>query len=226
MSQDLPDQAKLRILVVDDHEIVLNGTVNPLKAQYPDAEILTAQTEEIALLLVKRVQPDLVMLDLSIPETVGGQPRKDIGIQLLRTLLQSYPELNLTVQTSYVEALTQVRHEIEGHRGGFTVVGKDFSSAEMLRRVDWALNGVTHTKDMRWGLEFKPEWMTVLQLAFKEGLQDRAIAQRMNVSDRTVRHYWTKIYDALDLYPEDCRKDGKSIRTQAGIRAREEFLID
>jgi DNA-binding NarL/FixJ family response regulator len=61
-----------------------------------------------------------------------------------------------------------------------------------------------------------------LRLAFKEGLQDKAIAEEINVAERTVRHYWTKVQDALEVYPEA----GKNIRIQTEIRAREEGLID
>jgi DNA-binding NarL/FixJ family response regulator len=62
----------------------------------------------------------------------------------------------------------------------------------------------------------------VLQLAFNEGLQDTAIAERINVAERTVRHYWTKIQDVLGVYPDA----GKNLRIQTEIRAREEGLID
>ncbi len=75
---------------------------------------------------------------------------------------------------------------------------------------------------MQAGLEVKPEWLTLLTLAFGEGLQDKAIAQRMRVSERTVRHYWTKVQDALEIYPEE----GKNIRIQTEMRSREEGLID
>jgi DNA-binding NarL/FixJ family response regulator len=94
---------------------------------------------------------------------------------------------------------------------------------EMLTKVDWALQGLIYTpREMRSGLEVKPEWLEVLQLAFRQGLQDKAIAERMNVSERTVRHYWTKIQDALSVYPDA----GKNIRIQTEMRAREEGLID
>ena len=52
----------------------------------------------------------------------------------------------------------------------------------------------------------KPEWLQVLQLAFQESLQDKAIAERMNVGERTVRHYWSKIQDVLDVYPDERQK--------------------
>ena len=221
----------LKILVIDDHEVVLGGTIDLLKRQYPHANILTAQTVDEAKqqLQVHRSQlPDLVVLDLSLPDKPGSIAQAESGIRLLKTLMQDHPTLNLTVQSTHVKALVRIKPDIDKHGGGFTVADKSLSSKEMLHRVDWALNGITHTKDIRRGkmLEIKPDWLNVLKLAFYEGLQDRAIAERMNVSERTVRHYWTKIQDLLDVYPEEDKQDGKNIRIQTEIRAREEGLID
>ncbi|MDY6936677.1 MAG: response regulator transcription factor [Cyanobacteriota bacterium] len=216
---------KLKILVVDDHEIVLGGTIDLLKQQYPDAEIFTAQTARATLEQVKKVHPDLVVMDLSIPDSDGETARIDTGIQVLRTLMQTYSNLNLTVQSTYVRSLVRIRPEIDAHKGGFTAIDKSLSSQEMLTRLEWARQGVTHTKDIQGvqtGLEVKPEWLTLLGLAFGEGLQDKAIAKRMQVSERTVRHYWTKVQDVLEVYPEA----GKNIRIQTEMRAREEGLID
>lgn len=223
-----PEIARLekpKILVVDDHAVVLGGTIDLLKQKYPEADILTAQTGRETLDAVARSQPDLVVMDLSIPEAEGITARIDTGLQVLRTLMEKHPHLNLMVQSTYVRSLVRIRPEIDSHTGGFTVTDKGLSGQEMLTRVDWALQGVTHTKDIKGvqaGLEVKPEWLTLLTLAFGEGLQDKAIAQRMRVSERTVRHYWTKVQDALEIYPEE----GKNIRIQTEMRAREEGLID
>lgn len=214
-----------KILVVDDHAVVLGGTIDLVKQKYPEAEILTAQTARETLEKVARSQPELVVMDLSIPEAEGATARIDTGLQVLRTLMDKYPHLNLMVQSTYVRSLVRIRPEIDSHTGGFTVTDKGLSGQEMLTRVGWALEGVTHTKDIKGvqaGLEVKPEWLTLLTLAFGEGLQDKAIAQRMRVSERTVRHYWTKVQDALEIYPEE----GKNIRIQTEMRAREEGLID
>lgn len=70
--------------------------------------------------------------------------------------------------------------------------------------------------------EVKLEWIELLSLAFKEGLEDKVIADRMKVSLRTVRHYWAKVQDVLGVYLED----GKSLRIQTEKRAREEGFID
>ncbi|MEQ9000683.1 MAG: response regulator transcription factor [Coleofasciculus sp. B1-GNL1-01] len=209
--------------MVDDHEAVLDGTVNMLTKQYPEADVITAQTARGAQQQVEGAQPDLAILDLSIPEQPGDMARTETGIQLVRTLMEQYPTLNIVVQSAHVRSLVRLKPAISTHEGGFTIVDKSLPLQEMLTKVDWALQGVVYTpREMRTGLEVKPEWLELLTLAFQEGLQDKAIAQQMNIAERTVRHYWTKVQDALGVYPEP----GKNIRIQTQMRAKEEGLID
>jgi DNA-binding NarL/FixJ family response regulator len=223
MSQDSPKTGTLKILVVDDHELILSGTLDLLKRHYPQAEILTAKTTQQALDQVEAFSPDLVIMDLSLPETCGDTAEINRGIKSLEILMKNYPALNLVVQSSYVKALVRIKPDIDAHEGGFTVADKGLSSQEMLSRIDLALIGVTHTKDLKMPPgEVKPEWIEVLNLAFEEGLEDRVIAERMRIAPRTVRHYWTKVQDVLGVYPED----GKSLRIQTEKRAREEGFID
>ncbi|MGF1534958.1 MAG: DNA-binding response regulator [Elainellaceae cyanobacterium] len=214
---------KPTFVVVDDHESVLGGTVAALEKEYPEAKIVTASTAQQARDQVAGAHPNIVVMDLSIPETAKDTAQTDTGIQLLRTLMEENASLNIVVQSAHVKSLVRLKPMIDTHEGGFTIVDKGLSLKEMLIKVDWALQGLIYTpRDMRSGLEVKPEWLDVLILAFQQGLQDKAIAEQMNVSERSVRHYWTKVQDALDVYPEA----GKNIRIQTQIRAREEGLID
>lgn len=219
------EKALLKILVIDDHESVLGGTVDVLRKNYPRAEFFTAINANKAHTQLTTSQPDLVVMDLSIPENPKVTARPDIGVQLLRILMKDHPNLNIVVQSAHIRTLVRIRPDIDIHKGGFTVVDKSLSTEEMLTRVDWALQGLTHTKDIKGihsGLEVKPEWLRVLTLAFEEGLQDKTIAEKMCISERMVRHYWSKLQDALNVYPEE----GKNIRIQTEIRARTEGLID
>jgi DNA-binding NarL/FixJ family response regulator len=223
MPQSTTQPIVLKILVVDDHEMVLNGTIAALKQHYADADILIARTAQQALLLAESRKPTLAVVDLSMPDTAGDSARPDVGIQLLKTLMEQYPLLNIVVQSAHTRSLVRLKPTISSHEGGFTIADKSLPMQEMLTKVDWALQGLIYTpREMRNGLEVKPEWMEVLHLAFEEGLQDKAIAERMNVAERTVRHYWTKIQDALSVYPDT----GKNIRIQTEMRAREEGLLD
>jgi DNA-binding NarL/FixJ family response regulator len=223
MNSTLSKQKLITILVVDDHESVLNGTIFALKQQYPEAKILQALTAQEAIAKMHSFELDLILIDLSLPEQAGGVAKSDVGIQMLKTILQKYPDLNIVVQSANVRSLVRLRPDIYEHEAGFAVADKGASLQDMLTKVEWSIQGLIYTpKDMRTGLELKEEWITLLQLAFDEGLQDKEIAKRMNVAERTVRHYWSKIQDALEIYPET----GKNIRIQTEILAREEGLID
>lgn len=214
---------KPKIVVVDDHELVLQGTESALKKQYPEAELLIAQTPQDAQKLVEEYSPDLVILDLCIPKSFGSSPHVEIGLQFLRVLMDHYPTLNIAVQSANTKSLIRLKPQIDAHEGGFTVIDKSCSRQEMLTKISLSLQGFVHTpKELRAGLEIKPEWLEVMRLAFEEGLQDKAIAKRMNLSERTVRHYWTKILDVLDIHPEE----DYNLRVLVKIRAREEGLID
>ncbi|MFN6462108.1 MAG: response regulator [Nostoc sp. DedVER02] len=216
----------MRILLIDDHELILAGTFNLLQQQYPQADIVKVKTVFEAREEIATSSFDLIFMDLSIPEEIGMTAQIDTGINLLQQLLQKYPQQNFLVQSSYVKALVRIKYEIDEHQGGFAIADKGLSEQEMLTRVYIAIQGATHTQDIKNGLELKPEWLDVLKLAFEEGLTDKLISERMFRSERAVRTYWTKIQDVLGLYPEDCKKEGKNIRIQTEIRARKEGLID
>lgn len=222
MSQNSQPE-KQAFLVVDDHALVLDGTLGVLKQAYPEAHILTAQTAQEALKQMERTHPDLVLVDLVMPDAIGETAQANSGLQLLKTLMEHYPKLNLVVQSAHTHTLMWLKPTIDNHMGGFTVVDKSQPVKDLLTMVDWALRERTYTpKEIRNGLQLKPAWMQVLQLAFQESLQDTAIAKRMNVSERTVQYYWTKIRDVLEVYPDE----DKNLRIQTEVRAREAGLLD
>lgn len=223
MSVKLPESATLTFLVVDDHESVLGGTVSALQREYPQASIQTALHAQTVVTQVEQMKPNLVVMDLSIPNVPGEMARPETGIQLLKTLMERYPTLNIVVQSAHVQALIRLKPEISKHEGGFTIASKDKPLREMLSKVDWALKGVIYTpREMRTGTEVKQDWLDLLHLAFEEGLTDKAIASRMKVADRTVRYYWTQLQNVLEVYPED----GVNMRIHTEQRAREAGLID
>jgi DNA-binding NarL/FixJ family response regulator len=215
-----------KILVVDDHQLILTGTLNVLLNQYPNAKVSKAESASEVLEHLKNSEFDLIVMDLSIPNEPGGIAVTETGIELLLKLLQKYPTQNFLVQTSYVKALVRIKHDIDNHQGGFAIADKGLRESDMLARLQLALQGATHTKDIKTGIELKPEWMDVLRLAFEESLTDKTIAERMYKSERAIRTYWTKIQDVLNVYPEDCKKSGVNMRIKTEVRAREEGLID
>ena len=119
MPQPPVQPTKQKMLIVDDHELVLDGTVQALKQQYPEAAVSTAQTPQAALSQLEQGQPDLIVVDLSMPEASGETARPGTGIQLLKTLMERYPTLNIVVQSAHVRSLVQLKLAISNHEGGF-----------------------------------------------------------------------------------------------------------
>jgi DNA-binding NarL/FixJ family response regulator len=212
----------LIFLVIDDHELLLGGTQEVLRKNYIGSQVHTARTAIEALEQLQNICPDLIIMDLSIPEQKGMIAQTEIGLSLLQKIIKKTPNFNLMVQSSNLKSLIRIKHDIDGYLGRFTLADKGLPEREIIDRVNWALQGITHTKDLNIGVEVKPEWLEVLRWAFEEGLQDKAIAKQINVSERMIRHYWTKLQDVLGVYPEE----DKNLRVLTFKRAREEGLID
>lgn len=215
---------KIKVLVIDDHDAVINGTIDAIYSKYSDANIIKAKTTQEALEKLNNFpDQDVVITDLSLPEKPGDKPQPETGIKLVRNIMEKYPSLNLVVQSADARALIRLRPQINEHEGGFTVVDKGESIDQMLTKFEWSLQGINFTpREMRTGLELKQEWLSLLELAFNECLTDKEIAKQMNIAERTVRNYWTKIQDVLEVYPDN----DKNLRLQTEKKAQEIGLID
>lgn len=221
MSRDT-EQVKPKFLVVDDHEAILEGTIPALKGKYPEAEVLTAQDAQTAHQQVVRYRPDLVIVDLCIPEKPHDSAHAEVGVQLLKTLMESTLAPNLVVLSTNVRPLVRLKPMINAYEGGFAAMDKSLPIKEMLRLIDVVLRGSIYlSPELRSRPEFDRKWLEVLRLKFQEGLTDKAIAEKMKVSDRTVRNYWIRLQDALGV----CEEPGKELRIQMEIAARKIGLI-
>jgi DNA-binding NarL/FixJ family response regulator len=211
-------------LVVDDHEAIIEGTVPALKKQYPTAEILTAQDRSTAQCLIEQFNPILIVIDLSLPEAQNSTPHPEVGIQWLETLMQStkVQKPNILVLSTNVKPLVRLTPLINGYEGGFAAMDKSRSIREMLRLVDLSLRGsIALPPEVRSRPEFDSKWLEVLMLKFQQGRSDRAIRERLGISERTLRNYWIRIQDALGI-PDDPDQD---VRIQIELVARKTGLI-
>ena len=84
----------IRVLVVDDHEVVCRGLTALLAATGDLVCVGTAENGEEALAAVERQAPDVVLLDLSMPRVTG--------LQAARALLAEHPETRIVVLTGSI----------------------------------------------------------------------------------------------------------------------------
>jgi DNA-binding NarL/FixJ family response regulator len=222
MGQRIGDSSKLTFLVVDDHETILEGTVPALKRTYADATVITAQDVKTAQAQIELYCLSLIILDLSLPEKPNTDASSDVGIRFLRTLIESNSAPNILVLSTNIRPLVQLKPVINKYEGGFAAMDKSLPVKEMLRLIDFALRGSIYLPpELRARTEFDRRWLEVLNLKYQEGLTDRAIAERMKVSDRTVRNYWIRLQDALEVYDEP----DKDLRIQIELAARKLGLL-
>jgi DNA-binding NarL/FixJ family response regulator len=211
----------MKILIIDDHPLMLDSIKAIALSEFPDAIINSVQTSSEAKKMLADGEWELVIVDLSIPTESGQLAKSENGIELLRIIMEKYPEQNLMVYSSNIKVLGQLKSKLDKHLGGLTIADK--GEAELQRRMRSAVDGAHFTKLIKDGLELKPEWLDTLRLA-AEGWQDKAIAEKLFVTSRAVRHYWTKLQDALEIYVEDSEKINLRVRTIS--LARERGLLD
>jgi two-component system nitrate/nitrite response regulator NarL len=88
---------RVRILVADDHELVRRGLVSILTAANPEWEVVgEAGTGASAREMGERLQPDVAVLDLSLPDTNG--------LQVAEFLMQRVPGIRILVLTMHAAA--------------------------------------------------------------------------------------------------------------------------
>ena len=222
MSRGTTNSIKQVFLVIDDHEAILRGTVPALQTAYPVAEVLTAQDIQTAQRQMGLLPPALIVLDLSLPAKPHAPASSEVGLHFLKTLIESKLAPNILVLSTNIQPLIQLKPMINAYEGGFSAMDKAMPIREMLRLVDFSLRGSIYLPpQIRSRTEFDAKWLEVLTLKFQEGLTDKAIAYRMRVSDRTIRNYWIRLQDALDVFDEP----GKELRIQIEMAARKLGLI-
>ncbi len=216
-----------RILIVDDHDAVLQGLIPTLKNCYPQATFDTAKDRLETLHLAGQIHYDLIIIDLCIPDSTNPnardpEARVNIGLRLLESLMGKRPCPNLFVLSSYLQPLVRLKQSINVYGGGFSGIEKSESLEKALPLIDLSLQGAVHLPiDLRSRITFEPSWLQLLSYRFEEGLTDRAIAKIMGVSDRTVRNYWIRIQNCLDIPDEP----GKDSRIKIEMEARRLGLI-
>lgn len=181
-----------RIVVIDDHPIVVKMLSNVFNAEY---ELVGESGDgEEGLRFVQAMQPDLVILDLELP--------KLDGLSLIRTIRAKQPSTRLLVLTAKPEHVMANHTRLAGANGYVSknrgiqelcsvvkavLLGYDcFPSGSCAGGRDPTLNGLS------------PRELEVLQFLAR-GLSNKSIAGRLSLSDKTVSTYKTRVLDKLGV---------------------------
>ncbi|GAB4251938.1 MAG: two-component system response regulator MnoR [Thermoleophilia bacterium] len=193
----------IRLLLVDDHQIVTEGLKYTLELE-PDLEVVgQAETGDQALKLVQQLRPDLVLLDLKL--------RGETGADVCRRIRQADPDAAVVILTTYMEEESLVECIMAGARG---YVIKDVELDELKRIIRRVASGqsvldpqiTAQVMQHVQGREQKREQEARLTARQREVLQrvvagetNKQIAQTLYLSESTVKYHVRQAMDLLGV---------------------------
>jgi two-component system, NarL family, response regulator DevR len=205
MESDSDTQRPWRLLVVDDHEVVRQGLV-ALLARRPNFQVVAeAGTAAESIDMARRFKPDLVIMDVRLPDGSGIEACREIRDEMPDTrvvMLTSYPDEEAVFSAIIAGAsgylLKQVRARdlvtaLESVAAGESLLDPAVTEKvlERMRRI--ATSGATDELAQLTAQEQK------ILLLVAEGKTNKEIAAEVFLSDKTVKNYVSSILSKLNL---------------------------
>jgi NarL family two-component system response regulator LiaR len=212
----MSETVKIRVLIVDDHDMVRQGLIVLLE-NFDDFEVVgDVGDAQAALDLCHRDAPDVVLMDMVMPGLNS--------IDAIRTLRERHPQTQVIALTSFNEEAT-IQNALRA--GALSYLMKNISVDELATAVRKAHRGQSTlapeaaqvlisatTRPPSVGHDLTEREREVLELMV-EGLNNREIAERLIISNSTVKNHVSNIFSKL----------GTSSRTQAVALAVENKLV-
>jgi DNA-binding NarL/FixJ family response regulator len=199
----------IKVLVVDDHVIVRDGLAQVL-ASASDIELVgTASNGVEALVAVAEHMPDVVLMDLSMPEMDG--------VEATRHIAAEHAGVRVLVLTSFSDQ-SRIMDALSAGAEGYLL--KHSEPREIVAAIRSVYEGGSplDPKAARVLLESRRTKQSDIALTdreqevlllVREGLANKQIARRLAISERTVKAHLTSVFQRL----------GVSDRTQAALWA-------
>lgn len=216
--------AMIRVVLVDDHAMVREGLRLLLRNAHDISVVGEADNGVTALEVVRRVLPDIVVLDLDMP---GGP-----GTQALRELGQTLPQVRVLILTVHAERERLLELLEAGARGYLT---KNAASRDLVEAIRVVAAGEIYVRPSAARLlaaAVAPEHsnetahsryrtlsdreQTILRMV-AEGYSGAEIARHLSISSKTVDAYKRRVQEKLGL---DHRTDYVRFAIEAGILGR------
>ncbi|MEZ5079954.1 MAG: response regulator transcription factor [Thermoleophilia bacterium] len=200
------------VVIVDDHAIVRHGLEQLLETTDDLRTVGTATDGAEAVTLVTERRPDIVLMDLSMPNMDG--------IEATRQILEIHPDVAIVVLTSFGDQ-RKVLDALDAGAVGYLLKQADPEHILDALRATAAGGAPLDPKAARVLLESRERTASlesaltdrereVLKLV-ADGLANKVIALRLGISERTVKAHLTNIFQRI----------GVTDRTQAALWARE-----
>jgi DNA-binding NarL/FixJ family response regulator len=202
---DTTERRPLRILVVDDHEVVRQGLVALLDRRDAFEVVAQAGTVAEAIAEAARFEPDVVVMDVRLPDGSGIEACREIRGARPQTrviMLTSYPDEEAVLSAIIAGAAGYLLKQIRGRDlvAALEAVGRGESlldpavTERVLQRVRTAASGGAADELS----ELTSQERKILMLV-AEGQTNKEIATAVFLSDKTVKNYVSSILSKLNL---------------------------
>ena len=202
---------RIRVIIVDDHAVVRSG-LEQLLATTDDIELVgTATNGNEAIDRVQELRPDVVLMDLSMPELDG--------VEATRRISETHPDSHVLVLTSFSDQ-SRILDALGAGADGYLLKHSDPDDIADAIRAVHAGGSPLDPKAARTLLESRRNRRAAPQLTDRErevlrlvrdGLANKQIARRLGIAERTVKAHLTSVFQRL----------GVTDRTQAALWASE-----
>ncbi len=191
----------IRVFLLDDHALVRTGMRLMLSAEVDIEVVGEADTGEIALPMIRRLKPDVVLCDLHLPGISG--------LEVTERIVKGGYDSKVVV-VSVLEDGPMPKRLIEAGASGY--VGKGGDAVELLRAVRdvargkrYLANGIAqHLALAGIGGEsspfdaLSPRELEVAMLLV-QGMRQEEIAKRLSLSAKTVNTHKSRLFEKLDI---------------------------
>jgi DNA-binding NarL/FixJ family response regulator len=200
-------KSKTKVIIVEDHKLFREGLKSILSDKAGLEVVGEAGDGLEAIRTVKKCQPDIILLDLSMP--------KMNGISVMREIKSQFPEIKIMALTIH-ESDQYVLEAFEAGADGYCL--KDAGRNELMVAVDSVLQGKRYISPSvsdnvlegylsgRKKLKSKTSWDSITQREREvlkllgEGYQNKEISDMLHISVKTVEKHRANIMNKLDLH--------------------------
>lgn len=195
----------LRILLVDDHEVVRQGLA-ALLARRPAFQVVAeAGTVAEAVAAARRFRPDVVVMDVRLPDGTGIEACREIRAEMPETrvvMLTSYPDEEAVLAAIVAGASGYLLKQIRGRDlvEALETIGRGDSLLDpsVTERVLERIRRVAAGEGRDELADLTQQERKILMLV-AEGKTNREIAAEVFLSDKTVKNYVSSILSKLNL---------------------------
>ena len=199
------DLRPIRLLLVDDHKVVRVGLRTVLSATDRIRVIGEAGTMESAITEAARLKPDVVLMDVRLPDGSGIEACREIRTARPQTrvlFLTSFADDDAVLATMFAGAdgylLKQIDEEALVRAIETVARGQSILDPAMTKRILVRMKSLTEPAAARKQEELSPQEQKVLALV-AEGQTNKEIASALGLSDKTVRNYLSNIFQKLQV---------------------------